>query len=617
MDAQHWYRIAVIGGLVLGSWAIVAVIATRVARRRCGGVEIDYLTGVVDVRGLLRRLYLAVAAAHRDRGPLAIAIADLDGFRPFNVVLGREQGDRVLRAYVEAWRPLLPPHALLARAARGDFTILMPGLDGAAALALVERLRAARPPEVSVSVGVAELSCTDRVHHLRRKAEQALVDAKRTGRDRAVLYPREGDLVDGELDDRVIDPVTGLPFYDPEDDHCLERFAPAGWAVLVVEVRDYLTSAGVDGAEAGDMLMVASADRVLSVTSPYQAVVRRLRGPSFLVLVAESDEETVHALAERLVRSAGRHASLPGGLVVGGALSPRDGIQVATVTRAATTAATYAKRRRLGGVAFFHDRMIEEARDRLAIGRALRIAIDRREITLAFQPQLDLGDGSLAGVEVLARWHDLVLGDIGPAKFVRIAEELGLSRQLDRLVVERSLAQLRAWDDAGVPVPRISINIAPASLVGRGLDIADLIETYGVAPHRVVLEVTESRLLDEVEGAAAVRAFRDLGLRVSLDNVGTGCSSFGQLVTLPVDELKIDRSLLAPDAEQAAVVGAIVKVGAALGLGVVAEGIETPAQLELVRSLGCSCGQGFLLGHPLDAAELGGWLETAVPFGAG
>jgi predicted signal transduction protein with EAL and GGDEF domain len=411
-----------------------------------------------------------------------------------------------------------------------------------------------------------------------------------------------------------------LPFYDPEDDRGLQCCAPDGWAILVVEADDYLASTQVDGAEAGDMLMVESADRVLSVISPYQAVVRRLRGPHFLVLVAESDEETIHALADRLVHSADRHTGgLPGSLVVGGALSPRDGIQVPTVMRAAMTAATYAKRQRLGGAAFFDERMTEEARDRLAIGRALRTAIDRREIALAFQPQIDLLDGALVGVEALARWHDPVLGSIGPDKFVRIAEELGLSKQLDRLVFERSVAQLRAWDDAGVPVPRISVNISPETLTGCPFDPADLLDAYGIAPHRVTVELTESRLLDEVESPAALQRFRDLGLRVSLDNFGTGYSSFGQLVSLPLDELKIDRSFLALDSEHgradAAVVEAIVRAGTALGLSVVAEGIETQAQLDLVRSSGCRCVQGYLLAYPLGAAELAGWVgATVVPF---
>lgn len=617
MDTQHWYRMAVIGGLVLGSWVVVAVAAAKTVRRRDAGAEIDSLTGVADVRGLLRHFYLAVAAAHRAGDPLSVAIFDLDRFRAFNAVVGREQGDEVLREYAEAWRPLLPPKALLARPSRGDFALLLPGLPGPEALALVERMRAVAPRQVSVSAGVAELGRVDRAHHVRRKAEQALADAKRNGRDQAVLYSREGNLLDAELDDdRAVDPVTGLAFYDPDDDRSLQRFAPDSWAVLVVEVDDYLATTRADGAEAGDMLMVESADHVLSVISPYRAVARRLRGPHFLVLVAEPDEEAVRALADRLVHSAARHAAgPPGTLVVGAALSPRDGIQLQAVMRAAMTAASYAKRQRLGGAAFFHDRMTDEARDRLTVGRALRIAIDRREIALAFQPQIDLLDGSLVGVEALARWRDPVLGAIGPEKFVRIAEELGLSKQLDRLVFERSLAQLRAWDDAGVPVPRISINISPESLTGSPFDVADLLDAHGIAPQRVTVELIESRLLDEVESPAALRHFRDLGLRVSLDNFGTGYSSFSQLASLPLDELKIDRSFLTLDPEHTAVVEAIVRAGTALGLGVVAEGIETQPQIDLLRSVGCPCGQGFLLAYPLGAAELAGWLgATVVPF---
>jgi len=266
-----------------------------------------------------------------------------------------------------------------------------------------------------------------------------------------------------------------------------------------------------------------------------------------------------------------------------------------------------------GTAVFYEQSMADEARERFSVGRALRIAIDRREIELVYQPQLDLATGAVVGVEVLARWTDAECGPISPTRFVRIADELGMTSALDRLVFDKATEQLRRWDEAGVWVPRMSINVSPDTL--RSARIPDaavaLLARRGLGPERITVELIESRLLEADIGLQTLRRLRELGVKVSLDDFGTGYASFSQVVTLPIDELKIDRGFLADTADSAAslaVIAAITRVGQTLGLTVVAEGIERLEQHEMLRALACPVGQGYLYSPPLPADELVRWL---------
>lgn len=418
----------------------------------------------------------------------------------------------------------------------------------------------------------------------------------------------------------ALDRVSGLPFYDPTDDLLVEA-ENARWAALVVEVDDHLTAHAVDRG-AADMLLAGAAERISAIARAYGASVRRLPGPHFLVILVGHDEHGVGAVATSLhdVPGAG-----PGRLVVGVALSHQTGTDAAgedpvrAVTRSAMSAAAQAKRLESEAPVFFHPRMAEEARERMTVGRALRAAIDGRDIDLVYQPQLDLLDGSLVGVEVLARWQDPIHGFIAPDRFVRIADDLGLSRQLDRLVCEKAFEQLAEWDAAGIVVPHICVNISARTLADeRPIGLEPLLEDYAIAPERVTVELVESGALDGPDGVTIVQRFRDLGLRVTLDDFGSGHSSFSQLLSLPVTGLKIDRSFLARAEPSLAgsgsatadvsVLAGIIEVGMALGLAVGAVGIETPAQRDLLRSLGCPVGQGYLFARPMDAGELTEWV---------
>lgn len=416
----------------------------------------------------------------------------------------------------------------------------------------------------------------------------------------------------GRSDGRRVDPVTGLTHYDPAD------AGPAlgqAEAVVAVEVDNYLMTSQVVGQAAADLLLARAAARVGAAASALGARVRRLHGPHLLVLVPTRAEGLLRELAGRLAllpdATDGPH---PAALTVGVAVRPHDGSDVPSLIRAAMVALAHAKRETPGTAVFHAPGMAEEARTRLSVGRALRRAIDTGEITLVYQPQLDLVTGAVVGVEALARWHDVGRGQIPPTTFVRIAEQIGMSAALDRLVFDKALRQLRAWDEAGVQVPRVSLNVSPETLRAPGVPgvLERMLVEHRIAPRRVTVELIESRLLDETAGVAVLRALRQIGVRVSLDDFGTGYASFSQLVTLPIDELKIDRSFLSDSEDPVtseAVVSAVVRVAETLGLDVVAEGIERVGQQELLRRLRCPVGQGYLYARPLAPDELADWLE--------
>jgi c-di-GMP-specific phosphodiesterase len=412
---------------------------------------------------------------------------------------------------------------------------------------------------------------------------------------------------------RDLDPVTGLVQYEPVDATVLGPFTAA---VLAVEVDNYLMATHVIGVEAGELVLAEAAERVRQAAAALDGRVRRLAGAHLLVMVPVADESELQDVASRLALVADRPPSTEAGaLTVGIAMSPQHGTDVPTLIRAAMVAVAHARREHPGTAAFYEPEMAEEASDRFTIGRALRGAIDRREIGLVYQPQLDLVTGAVVGVEVLARWTDGARGPVSPARFVKVADELGLARALDRLIFEKAVEQLRHWDDAGLHIPRISVNLSPETLRGRQVPAAvvGLIRRHGIEPRRITIELIESRMLEADAGLDALRRLRELGLRVSLDDFGTGYASFSQLVTLPIDELKIDRSFLSDSEDpvtSGAVVAAIVRVGQTLGLDIVAEGIERLDQQELLRRLRCPVGQGYLYSRPLTADELVAWLTA-------
>ena len=233
----------------------------------------------------------------------------------------------------------------------------------------------------------------------------------------------------------------------------------------------------------------------------------------------------------------------------------------------------------------------------------LERAIENEELVLHYQPIVDLDLARVAGFEALVRWQHPERGLLGPGEFIPLAEETGLIVPLGRWVLREACRQAASWAGA----PYLSVNVAGAQLEQPGFEdeVAAALHDGGLVPERLVLEVTESSLVGDLE-AERLQALRRLGVRLAIDDFGTGYSSLSYLRKFPMDVLKIDRSFTRDVCEDSALLNAIVAMGESLGLVLVPEGIEEPEQADALRALGCRLGQGFLFGRPVPAEELTG-----------
>ena len=278
-----------------------------------------------------------------------------------------------------------------------------------------------------------------------------------------------------------------------------------------------------------------------------------------------------------------------------------------------------------GGYQIYAATMNALAHLRLALESELHNAVERDELTLRYQPQIDLATGRITGVEALLRWNHPVLGLLPPSEFLHIAEESGFIVDIDHWVMEAACRQSRAWLDAGLQPVRVSVNLsgrhfkAPDRVVGAVL--ASLAST-GISASMLELEVTEGVAVSESEDVvAALNRIRELGTMIAIDDFGTGYSSLGRLQRFPVDRLKIDRSFVAEIhsvESEAPLVVAVIAMARSLGLQTVAEGVETEAQRAFLRRHGCDEAQGYLFAEPRDADGIAVLLRSSTTaFAAG
>lgn len=307
------------------------------------------------------------------------------------------------------------------------------------------------------------------------------------------------------------------------------------------------------------------------------------------------------------------HLQLEARVAMGASVAPDHGTDVGELLRKATNALVEAD----GSLelSWYAPELDAAATDRLELASDLRSAIEEDGLSLAFQPKVDLGTGRIVGVEALARWAHPTRGYVPPSLFIDIAERTGLIRPLTLWVVEQALSQAAAWHNAGHPLT-MAINMSTVvleeeSLARRLIDGAAALE---VPARSVILEITESQIMDNLERSTGILAMFDAaGMQVSIDDFGTGYSSLAQLKALPVDEVKIDRGFvtnLAVDADDRAITEAILRMARSLGLHVVAEGIEDQRALEILRSMGCDTAQGYFLHRPMTAFDVTALLDA-------
>jgi predicted signal transduction protein with EAL and GGDEF domain len=294
------------------------------------------------------------------------------------------------------------------------------------------------------------------------------------------------------------------------------------------------------------------------------------------------------------------------GTSVGIALGPHDGADPEALLRSADLALYGAKSEGRGMHRFFEPQMNQRVDARRGLENDLRRAIDEQQFTLAYQPRYALDPHGIVGVEALLRWHHPLRGTVSPADFVPLAEETGLIVPIGRWVLERACRDALAWP-AHVTV---AVNLSAVQLLrGQALpDVVDALAATGLPARRLELEITETAMLkDTAVVLSALHALRERGVRIAMDDFGTGFSSLSHLRSFPFDHLKIDRSFVRDAPERAdlrAIVRGIATLAQGLCMRTTIEGVETPAQLEAVRHLGCDAVQGFCLARPMPAHRL-------------
>jgi diguanylate cyclase (GGDEF)-like protein len=428
------------------------------------------------------------------------------------------------------------------------------------------------------------------------------------------------------------DPLTGLPNRTLVLDriaHALARAnrGEASVAVLFLDVDNFKVVNDSLGHRAGDNLLRQLAERLSDAVRPADTV-GRFGGDEFVVLCEDVvDEPMALRIAGRLARVFAEPFSLEGDDVhlasasIGVVL--RDGAQddPEELLRDADAAMYRAKERGRSRVELFDSGMRARAIGRLQTEGDLRRALDRDELRVVYQPIVTLGDGAIRGFEALVRWQHPERGLLAPAQFIPVAEESGMIVALGRVVLEEACRQAVRWAAEHGPVP-IHVNLSARQVADPNLvdSVAHVLRTTGVAPSSLVLELTETSLLERSHSPADTLArLKALGISLILDDFGTGYSSLSYLQQFPLSGLKIDRSFVAALGAangDGAIVDAILRMARALDLEVVAEGLETEQHLETLRGLGCRYGQGYLFSRPVNVATASALLESGRVAGA-
>lgn len=366
------------------------------------------------------------------------------------------------------------------------------------------------------------------------------------------------------------------------------------------------------GHHVGDELLRTMAERFRRVVREHDTVAR-LGGDEFvLVINGHASADSVGMMLENVLRVIGEpwrseHGELQVTSSIGVALYPDDGDDAETLLKNADSAMYRAKERGRNNYRFFTSDLNDKMKERLAIESGLRRALERSQMELLYQPRVELATGRVIGCEALLRWHPLGEKPIPPARFISVAEETGLIVPIGAWVLRTACSQNVLWQRMGLSPFCVSVNVSSRQFRQDDFvdTIADVLEETGLDPAGLEIELTESMVMHDAEKMIEMlHAIKRLGVRIAVDDFGTGYSSLSYLKRFPVDRLKVDRSFvqdLATDPDDATIVSTIIALGHNLGLKVVAEGVETEAQIEFLRRNGCDELQGYYFGKPMPA----------------
>ncbi len=394
-----------------------------------------------------------------------------------------------------------------------------------------------------------------------------------------------------------------------------------GAAVIFIDLDRFKIINDTLGHAVGDKYLKIVAERLQGATRK-QDVIARWGGDEFVLFMeAFDDVELIGEVMGRMLESLaepllmGGHELIPTASI-GIAIYPRDGRRSSELIKAADTAMYGAKQRGRNCYEFYSQEMVQGLNDKLQMIGELRHALQEKQFFLVYQPQVDPADGSVKGVEALARWRHPVRGVLPPAAFLPMAEEMGLIGDFGLWVLNEACRQIQVWNAQGLPIPKVAINVAPAQLKDSFINEVDtVVRKWGIEPARLELEITEGALESGETARRITTGLRALGVQLAVDDFGTGYSSLSHIKLFPITCFKIDKSFVdgvPGNAADVAIVRAILALGGSFKVEIVAEGVETVEQMEFLRNEGVSNIQGYYFACPMLPEDLLGWLDRAA-----
>jgi diguanylate cyclase (GGDEF)-like protein/PAS domain S-box-containing protein len=508
------------------------------------------------------------------------------------------------------------PSQLLGRSRMSDANFSSPAEPLAAFRACIESRKAFR----DFTYG---LTRADGVQRFVRISGEPVFDEAGTflgyrGVGRDVTQTAMAELKVQEL--ACFDSLTGLPnrnmfFTELDRTVARARRQEQGFAVCYIDLDRFKTINDTLGHAAGDELLKVMAGR-LSGAVRESDLVARLGGDEFVVVLeGGGGAADLSVVARKMLATIGEPLTVQGcGLDVTGSIGismfPADGEDAATLLKHADAAMYLAKERGKNNIQFYTAELADLAVLQFAMESELRLGLARDELVLHYQPKIDIASGAMHSVEALVRWAHPQRGLVMPGDFIGLAEERGLIVPIGRWVMQAACRQMRDWRSAGLVAPSVAVNLSARQFASDTLieDLVEALSMYGIAATEFEVELTESVLMADPERASQVlERMHAMGVRISIDDFGTGYSSLSYLKRVPAQTVKIDRSFirgLPEDKDDAAITQAVIAMAHSLGLVVVAEGVETDAQLQMLRQMGCDEAQGYLLGRPMAAAAL-------------
>ncbi len=416
------------------------------------------------------------------------------------------------------------------------------------------------------------------------------------------------------------DPLTGLPNRLLFSDQLAHRLRQAAKqeetvAVLFLDLDRFKLINDTLGHNVGDLLLKEVSRRLLQCLRKGD-IVSRMGGDEFTIIpqdVKNNDEAAT--VAQKVLNIMNRPFLLAGremfvSASIGISLFPHDGQDVETLVKNADSAMYRAKEKGRNKYEFYTESLNVAAMKRMALENSLRKALKREELSLHYQPRVDIHTGIILGVESLLRWHHPEYGNVPPSQFIPLAEENGLIIPISEWVLRKACSQAKVWHDAGIPPFDVAVNISAMHLHQCNLVqvVGQILEETQLDPRYLDLEITESTLMHNAEEAIRVLSLlKEMGVRISIDDFGTGYSSLSYLKKLPIDALKIDHSFIrdiTTNFWDAAIAGAVTAMAHNLKLKVIAEGVETLEQLEFLRSIHCDEVQGYFISRPMPADQI-------------